>query len=58
MEDSRYGIHSLVNELGEVLVSHLFDPALEMVELEDQKLGTYFKLLSSTAVGRLDSTYM
>ena len=33
-------MHLLVDELGEVLVSHLFDPALAMVELEDQKLGT------------------
>ena len=46
--------HSLIDELGKVLVGHLFDSALTMVELEDQKLGTCLKLLSSTAVSRLD----
>ena len=50
--------HSLINELGKVLVRHLFDSALTMVELEDQKLGTGLKLLSSTAVSRLDHTYV
>ena len=50
--------HSLVDELGKVLVSHLFDSALTMVELEDQKLGTRLKLLSSTAVSRLNHTYV
>lgn len=37
----RYGVDLLVDELGEVLVSHLFYSALAMVELEDQKLGTF-----------------
>ena len=37
----RYGVDLLVDELGEVLVSNLFYSALAMVELEDQKLGTF-----------------
>ena len=47
------GVYILVNELGEVAVSQLLDPAPNVAELEHQQLCTLLQFFIPSSVSRL-----